>query len=77
VLRETTFRIGGALTIAMGLSLAGGLVWAGAGLLYFGGYVAATLAVGFGAFFFWVGGEEGRVRRNDLSELEDQHVRTP
>ncbi|HTS33330.1 MAG TPA: hypothetical protein VMI55_05265 [Thermoplasmata archaeon] len=77
MLRETTFRIGGALTVALGLLLAAGLVWAGAGLDFFGGYIAAGLAVGFGAFFFWVGGAEGRERRRALVELENDHLRPP
>ncbi len=77
MLRETTFLIGGVLTVALGLLLAAGLLWAGAGIDYFGGYIAAGLAVGFGAFFAWVGRAEGRERRRALAEIEEQHVRPP
>ncbi len=77
MLRETTFLIGGSLTVALGLLLAGGLAWAGAGLDFFGGYIAAGLAVAFGAFFFWVGGAEGRERRRALAELEGGPSRPP
>ncbi len=77
MLRETTFRVGGSLTIALGILLAAGLVWSGAGFVFFGGYIAAGLAVGFGVFFFWVGGAEGRERRRALTELEGQQLRPP
>lgn len=77
MLRETTFLVGGTLTIALGLLLAGGLVWAGAGVDFYGGYLAAALAVGLGGFFFWVGGAEGRERRRILAGLEDRRPRPP
>jgi hypothetical protein len=70
MLRENTFRLGGALTVALGLALAAGLVWSGAGLEFFEGYAAAAFAVGFGVFFFSVGVEEGRERRRRIAELE-------
>jgi hypothetical protein len=62
MLRETQFLVGGGLTIALGASLIGLLVWAGAGFDYFGGYLGSGLAVGFGAFFVYVGRSERRER---------------
>jgi hypothetical protein len=70
VLRETTFLIGGALTIGLGLALGAGLFWAGAGFEYVDAWLAAGMAVGFGAFFLYVGRSEGRDRRRALRELE-------
>ena len=70
VLRETTFVIGGALTIALGLALGAGLFWAGAGFEYLDAWLAAGIAVGFGAFFVYVGRSEGAERRRTLGELE-------
>ena len=70
VLRETSFLMGGVLTIALGVLLVAGLVWAGAGWEFFNGYIAAGLAVGFGIAFFEVGRSEGRTRRRELAEAE-------
>ncbi len=70
MLRETQFLVGGALTIALGVLLVGLLVWAGAGFDYFGGYLGALLAVGFGAFFVYVGRSE-RQDRAPLLEVPD------
>ena len=70
VLRETTFVVGGALTIGLGAVLAAGLVWAGAGVEFFPAWIAAALAVGFGGFFVHVGRDEGRDRRARLREDE-------
>ena len=70
VLRETTFMVGGALTIGLGVALGAGLYLAGAGAVFFGGWIAAGLAVGFGAFFIQVGRSEGKERRRRLRELE-------
>ncbi|HTT72600.1 MAG TPA: hypothetical protein VMG99_00400 [Thermoplasmata archaeon] len=66
VLRETQFLIGGAVVIALGLLLAAGLVWAGAGIEFFGGWLAALLAVGLGAFFVHVARLEAAERRRFL-----------
>ncbi|MGA8710870.1 MAG: hypothetical protein WB786_06545 [Thermoplasmata archaeon] len=63
MLRETTFWLGGALTVGLGVALATGLVWAGAGWEFFNAYLAAALAVGFGVGFMLVGRAEGRERR--------------
>lgn len=72
VLRETSFLLGGALMIGLGVALAAGLLWAGAGLDYFGGWLAAGLAVGLGVFFLKVGRAEGQDRRESLARLERQ-----
>jgi len=77
VLRETTFILGGALTIGLGVALAAGLLWAGAGVYYFGAWLAAGLAVGLGAFFIKVGREEGEDRRKTLDRLESQSTVPP
>jgi len=70
VLRETTFWLGGALTIGLGLAFAAGLVWAGAGLDYFSAYLGAGFGVVLGSFFIYVGGAEARARRSFLSETD-------
>jgi hypothetical protein len=67
MLRESTFLIGGALVIALGVALAAGLVWSGAGWAYFNGWIAAGIAIGLGAFFVYVARQEGRVRREFLA----------
>jgi hypothetical protein len=71
VLRETTFLVGGAVVVAMGVLLGAGLFWSGAGVDYAGAWIAAALSVGFGAFFFQVGRAEGRSRREYLRALEE------
>jgi hypothetical protein len=68
MLRETTFWIGGALTIGLGVALAAGLVWAGAGPGYASAYLGAGLGVLLGGFFLFVGREEGAARRRFLRE---------
>lgn len=70
MLRETTFRIGGALTIALGLAFALSLYLSGAGAAYFGAWLAAGLCVGFGGFFVYVAHDEGRTRREFLASTE-------
>ncbi|MGA8664315.1 MAG: hypothetical protein WB809_04510 [Thermoplasmata archaeon] len=75
MLRETTFLVGGALTIALGIVLAVGLVWAGAGWDFLNAYLASLLAVGFGVGFMGVGRAEGRERRRALAEAERASVR--
>ncbi len=69
MLRETTFVVGGCLTLALGAALAGGLAWAGAGFGFFGAYLGAGLAAGFGLFFLYVGRSQRRQRREDLDQL--------
>ena len=70
VLRETTFIVGGALTIGLGIALGYALYWTGAGFEFFGAWLAAGLAIGLGAFFVHVGRAEGRERRRELVGLE-------
>lgn len=70
VLRETTFVIGGALTIALGILLGGGLYLAGAGIALFDAWLGAGLAVGLGSFFLYVGRAERDDRRRALQEME-------
>jgi hypothetical protein len=74
--RETTFRIGGLLTIALGVALAYGLYSASAGIEFVDAWLAAGMAVGFGAFFLYVAQEEGRDRREFLRSAEEEG-RTP
>ena len=71
VLRETTFVIGGVLTIGLGIALGAGRGVAGAGLEFFDAWLASGLAVGFGAGFLYVGRSEGRERRRELRRLEE------
>lgn len=71
VLRETTFVVGGGLTIGLGIALGAGLYLAGAGFVYFDAWLSALLAVGFGVFFVYVGRSEGAERRRRLRELEE------
>ena len=70
MLRETTFYIGGALTIALGVLLAVGLLVSNAGWAYAQAWVAVLVSVGLGAFFIHVGRAEGRYRREYLAALE-------
>ena len=67
VLRETTFRIGGILTVALGVLFAYALLAAGAGLEYLGGWLAVALCIGFGGFFVYVAHDEARTRREFLA----------
>lgn len=70
VLRETTFLIGGILTIGLGVALGVGLYVAGAGFEYYPAWLAAALAVGFGVFFIYVSVDEARERRRFLASTE-------
>ncbi len=70
MLRETTFAVGGGLTIGLGVALLAGLYAAGAGLVYFEAWLAGGIAIGLGAFFVHVGRDEGRVRREELRALD-------
>jgi hypothetical protein len=69
-LRETTFRVGGVLTILLGVALAYGLFNAGAGVEYVDAWLAAGISVGFGAFFLYVARDEARARREFLRSME-------
>jgi hypothetical protein len=77
MLRETTFRIGGVLTIALGVALAYGLFIAGAGIEFADAWLAAGIAVGFGAFFLYVARDEGRTRREFLRSAEEEGKSPP
>jgi len=77
LLRETTFVLGGAMVIAMGVALIVGLLWSGAGWEYAGGWLGAFLAIGFGAFFVQVGRGEGAERRRWLREHEAPETGAP
>ena len=68
--RETTFRIGGILTIALGVALAYGLFQANAGVEFVDAWLAAGMAVGFGAFFLYVGRDLHRYRQEYLAAIE-------
>jgi hypothetical protein len=70
--RETTFRVGGILTIALGVALAYGLFVAGAGVEFTDAWLAAGISIGFGAFFLHVAAEEARNRREFLRSSEKE-----
>jgi len=70
MLRETTFWLGGILTIALGVALAASLVWIGAGIDYFEAWLGCGIAVLFGAFFLHVSRDEHRTRLAFLEESE-------
>jgi len=72
MLRETTFLIGGIVTVALGVVLAVGLYLAGAGVEYIDAWLACGLAVGFGAFFLYVARDEHRDRLAFLASVEKQ-----
>ena len=70
MLRETTFAIGGVLTIGLGVALGFGLYLAGAGWEFADAWLASGLAVGFGAFFLSVARGEHRDRLEFLRTAE-------
>jgi len=75
--RETTFTVGGIVTVALGGLLAVGLYLAGAGWEEFDAWLACGIAVGFGAFFLYVAREERRERREFLRAAEEEPPRAP
>lgn len=77
MLRETTFRMGGLLTIGLGAALAIGLVWAGAGVEYLEAWLASAIAIGFGAFFVYVARDEHRDRLEFLARAEEEPTGKP
>ncbi len=77
MLRETQFLVGGAVVLGAGLAFAGLLVWSAAGVAYFGSWIGALLAIGFGTFFVHVGRDEGRARRRFLAEEGTDPGRAP
>jgi hypothetical protein len=72
MLRETTFFIGGWITIALGILLAFGLYFSGAGVEYVDAWLASGMAVGFGAFFLYVARDEHRDRLAFLEQAEKE-----
>lgn len=74
MLRETTFRIGGALTVALGAGLAYGLYSAGAGIDFLDAWLAAGISVGFGAFFLYVAHDEARTRQEFLHSVDPSRI---
>ncbi|HLM70028.1 MAG TPA: hypothetical protein VK423_01415 [Thermoplasmata archaeon] len=77
MLRETTFWIGGFVTIALGVALALGLFVAGAGAEYLDAWLSSGVAVGFGAFFVHVAREERRERQSFLATAEKEPPEKP
>lgn len=77
MLRETTFLVGGALTIALGIALGLGLFLSGAGIEFVDAWLAAGIAVGFGAFFLHVSRDEARNRREFLRAAENGAIPPP
>jgi hypothetical protein len=70
VSRETTFFVGGVLSVALAVLLGIGLAWSGAGLAYGGIWLAAAICAGFGAFFLYVGRDLHRYRQEYLAAIE-------
>ena len=64
--RETTFRVGGILTILLGAVFAYALIATGAGLAFFDAWLACGICVGFGGFCIYVAHDEARTRREFL-----------
>lgn len=77
MLRETTFRIGGLLTSALGVALAVGLFLSGAGFVYVDAWLASGIAVGFGTFFLYVARDEHRNRLAFLASSEKEVSELP
>ncbi|MGA9838862.1 MAG: hypothetical protein WBF81_08740 [Thermoplasmata archaeon] len=76
VLRETTFVLGGALIVGLGVAIVAGLIWAGAGFDYFEAWLGAGIAAGLGAFFIYVGRAETEDRRQRLRAQESDVLST-
>lgn len=77
MLRETTFWVGGIVTIALGVALATGLYLSGAGVEFWDAWLASGLAVGFGAFFIYVARDEHRDRLAFLAKSEESSPDSP
>jgi len=71
MLRETTFVVGGAVVIALGVLLGAALWLAGAGFVYWSAWLSAGIAVGLGAFFLRVGRQARQFRRRWLRDAEE------
>jgi uncharacterized membrane protein len=70
MLRETTFLLGGAIAIGLGILLAGGLLGARGGWPFLDGWLSAAFSVVIGGFFVHVAREERRYRAEYLRALE-------
>ena len=70
MLRETTFWLGGIVTMVLGVLLAVGLYWSAAGFEFADAWLASGISVGFGAFFVYVAREEHRDRLAVLASHE-------
>jgi hypothetical protein len=77
MLRETTFWLGGLLTVTLGIALAAGLYLAGAGFEFVDAWLASAVAVGFGAFFLYVARDEHRDRLAFLDRSEKEGFEPP
>jgi hypothetical protein len=77
MLRETTFWIGGILTITLGVLFAAGLFLAGAGVEFAGAWLACGISVGLGAFFIYVSRDEHRDRLGFLADAEKERPDEP
>jgi hypothetical protein len=70
VSRETTFLVGGALSIALGALLGLALYLDGAGVAYAGIWLAAGICAGFGGFFVYVARDLHRFRQEYVAAIE-------
>ena len=70
MLRETTFLVGGAALVGLGVLLGYGLYAAGVGVEYLGAWLAVPLAFVFGGFFVHVARAERRERLSFLRSAE-------
>lgn len=77
MLRETTFLVGGFLTIGLGVALGAGLFWSGAGAAFADAWAASGMAVGLGAFFVYVARSEHRHRLAFLKSTEQERSDEP
>jgi len=77
MLRETTFWLGGILTIALGILFAAGLFLANAGWDFFDAWLGCGMAVGLGAFFLYVARDEHRTRLTFLADSDREAPKPP
>ncbi|HXY46539.1 MAG TPA: hypothetical protein VEK13_01395 [Thermoplasmata archaeon] len=68
--RETTFRVGGILTILLGAGFAYALFESGAGLEFLDAWLACGICIAFGAFCIYVAHDEARTRREFLRSAQ-------
>jgi hypothetical protein len=77
MLRDRVFYLGGGVVVALGVLLGVGLGLAGAGLAYWSAWFSAGIAVGLGAFFFYVGRQAAAFRRKWLRDAEEGRPPSP